>query len=120
MGKIISHCPSCESRQVEVIKMACSSCGMTFEGSFSIPKLLQLSEADIQFILDFVLSSGSLKEMAKLQAVSYPTLRNRLNNLIDSINALEHNKQISKEEILQQLETKQITAKEAALLLINL
>lgn len=119
MGKIISHCPSCESNQVEVVKMACSSCRMTFEGSFSIPKLLQLPEADLQFILDFVLSSGSLKEMAKLQSVSYPTLRNRLNNLIDSIHALENARQTSKEDILQQLEAGKITTKEATLLLIN-
>lgn len=120
MGKIISHCPSCESHQVQAVKMACSSCGMTFEGNFSVPKLLQLSDSDLQFVLDFVLSSGSLKEMAKLQSVSYPTLRNRLNILIESINALENKKQTSKEEILQQLEAGTITAKEATLLLINL
>ncbi|MBA2651848.1 MAG: DUF2089 family protein [Tatlockia sp.] len=120
MGKIISHCPSCESNQVEVVKMGCSACGMTFEGNFSVPKLLQLSEVDLQFILDFVLNSGSLKEMAKLQAVSYPTLRNRLNNLIESIRSLESKKQTSKEEILQLLELGKITAKEATQLLINL
>lgn len=120
MGKLISHCPSCDSQHVEAVKMACSSCGTTFEGNFSIPKLLQLPEDELQFILDFVLNSGSLKEMAKLQSVSYPTLRNRLNHLIESIKALENKKQTSKEEILAQLEAGKITAKEATILLINL
>ena len=32
--------------------------------------------------MSFVLSSGSLKEMAKLYRVSYPTVRNRLDELI--------------------------------------
>ncbi|MBA2711155.1 MAG: DUF2089 domain-containing protein [Tatlockia sp.] len=120
MGKIISHCPSCENSQVEVVKMACSACGTTFEGKFTIPKLLQLSESDLEFILSFVRCSGSLKEMAKLHSISYPTLRNRLNILIETINNLEEKNQTSKQEILQELEAGKITAKQATLLLMNI
>ena len=49
-----------------------------------IPKWLSvLSEEDVHFIKRFVLASGSLKELAKQYRVSYPTLRIRLNRLIE-------------------------------------
>ncbi|GEM05724.1 hypothetical protein HMI01_27120 [Halolactibacillus miurensis] len=44
-----------------------------------------LEEEDITFIKKFVLSSGSLKEMAKVYDVTYPTVRLRLDKLIDKI-----------------------------------
>lgn len=60
----------------------------------SIPKwLTELSEADFQFIKRFILASGSLKEMAVQYGISYPTVRNRLNQLIEKVNILESGKQ---------------------------
>ncbi len=52
-----------------------------------IPKWLSvLSEEELHFVKRFVLASGSLKDLAKQYQVSYPTLRIRLNRLIDKIN----------------------------------
>ena len=52
-----------------------------------IPKWLSvLSEEELHFIKRFVLASGSLKDLAKQYQVSYPTLRIRLDRLIDKIN----------------------------------
>ncbi|MCI8652631.1 MAG: DUF2089 domain-containing protein [Angelakisella sp.] len=47
--------------------------------------LAALDEEDLGFIRKFVLSSGSLKEMAKLYGVTYPTVRLRLDRLIQKI-----------------------------------
>ena len=55
-----------------------------------IPKWLSvLSEEDLQFIKRFILASGSLKALAKQYRISYPTLRTRLNRLIDKVNAVD-------------------------------
>ncbi len=48
-----------------------------------------LEDEDLNFIKRFVLASGSLKEMAQLYGVSYPTIRLRLDRLIEKIKALE-------------------------------
>ena len=48
-----------------------------------------LSDDDIGFIKRFVLSSGSLKEMASQYSVSYPTVRRRLDRVIAKISAIE-------------------------------
>ncbi len=47
--------------------------------------LLALEPEDAAFIKNFVLKSGSLKEIAKLYQVSYPTVRLRLDRLIQKI-----------------------------------
>lgn len=47
--------------------------------------LAALDEEDLGFIRKFVLSSGSLKEMASLYGVTYPTVRLRLDRLIQKI-----------------------------------
>ena len=48
----------------------------------------ELSEEDLAFIRRFVLSSGSLKEIAKIYGISYPTVRLRLDRLIEKIKLL--------------------------------
>ncbi len=121
MSKFITKCPSCDGFKLHAIKIECSDCLTTFDGKFDIPVLLKLSEENLKFILDFVKCSGSLKEMAKQQGVSYPTLRNRLNELIDEVEILQSNQQMrSKTEILELLEQGKISAKEAAKLLQQL
>lgn len=44
-----------------------------------------LSEEDIMFLQRFVLASGSLKELAAQYGISYPTVRLRLDRLIEKI-----------------------------------
>ena len=48
-----------------------------------------LSNEDLAFIKRFVLVSGSLKELAKAYDISYPTVRLRLDRLIDKIKILD-------------------------------
>lgn len=54
---------------------------------YPLPPLASLSAEDQAFILEFVKSSGSLKDMAALMKVSYPTVRNRLDDVIGRLQA---------------------------------
>lgn len=47
-----------------------------------------LGDDDAEFVLRLVLASGSLKELAQEYGVSYPTLRGRLDRLIERLKAL--------------------------------
>ena len=47
--------------------------------------MVNLDPEDVTFIKNFLLASGSLKEIAKLYSVSYPTVRLRLDKLIQKI-----------------------------------
>ena len=47
--------------------------------------LLRLEDEDLTFIKKFMLASGSLKELAQMYEVTYPTVRLRLDRLIQKI-----------------------------------
>jgi hypothetical protein len=47
--------------------------------------LMLLAEEDLDFVVQFVLASGSLKEMAMLHHVSYPTIRATLDRVIANL-----------------------------------
>lgn len=47
--------------------------------------MAELSDEDISFIKTFILASGSLKEVARIYDVTYPTVRLRLDRLIQKI-----------------------------------
>ncbi|MFC4805060.1 DUF2089 family protein [Filifactor villosus] len=53
--------------------------------------MVNLDEEDLSFIKNFILSSGSLKEIAKQYEVTYPTVRLRLDKLIQKIQISEDN-----------------------------
>jgi hypothetical protein len=70
--------------------LKCETCGTEVNGLYDLPVLARLSNDDQEFILQFVKNSGSLKEMAKHLALSYPTVRNLLDEIIQKINRYEH------------------------------
>jgi hypothetical protein len=53
--------------------------------------LNNLDDEDIAFIKKFLLASGSLKEIANIYGVTYPTVRLRLDRLIQKIRISEDN-----------------------------
>lgn len=66
-------------------RLYCDRCGTEVEGAFPLPPLLCVSPDDQEFLIQFVKASGSLKEMARILGVSYPTVRNRLDAIIDKL-----------------------------------
>lgn len=48
-----------------------------------------LSDEDFQFIKRMLLASGSLKDVARQYGISYPTVRIRLNRLIEKVQVLD-------------------------------
>lgn len=86
--KLPVACPSCGSG-LKVKGLHCGNCGTEVNGSFALPILLRLPGDDLDFVLNFLKASGSLKEMAKLLGRSYPSVRNRLDEVISRVNELE-------------------------------
>jgi hypothetical protein len=81
-------CPSCQS-QLKVKNLHCEQCSTEVSGLYDLPPVVRLSPDEQEFILQFIKCSGSLKDMAKYLKLSYPTVRNRLDEIIDKINNYE-------------------------------
>lgn len=85
MLKKLPHvCPSCSS-PLRVKSLICGNCATEVSGEFELPLLASLPPDNQAFILDFVKSSGSLKLMAEKLKLSYPTVRNMLDDIIRRI-----------------------------------
>ena len=80
-GQLPTSCPSCGA-DLRVAQLTCPGCETSVSGNYLLSKLSRLDNDDQEFVLSFILNSGSLKEMSKLYGVSYPTVRNRLDDLI--------------------------------------
>jgi len=114
MSLLVTSCPSCQ-RELEITRLSCAGCRTQVEGHFELPALLRLPPDDLAFVTAFVRSSGSLKAMAGIEKVSYPTVRNRLDEIIARLTAIEQGVERDQHQILDDLERGTIDAREAAL-----
>lgn len=87
MKKLPVICPSCDN-SLKVSQLSCTTCDIKITGSFTLPIILQLSIEEQQFIMQFVISGGSLKKMAEQLGKSYPTVRNMLDDIIEKVQSL--------------------------------
>ena len=98
MKLLPTTCQACQN-QIKVKSLICEKCQTEINGQYELPSLARLSPDDQAFILDFVKVSGSLKEMARLLRLSYPTVRNRLDEVIERIKLDENTGENDKENL---------------------
>jgi hypothetical protein len=87
--------------------------GIAVEGEFTLPELARLTLEDQVFIVAFLRSHGSIKEMEQTFGVSYPTIKARLNRISGQLNFIETDPSPTRAEILARLKTGELTAEEA-------
>ena len=113
------QCPYC-SGSLRISKLTCEDCGLGLEGAFSTPRLARLDREEQQFVELFVMASGSLKQMAQLLGVSYPTVRSRLDRLIARLREQQAGDEARKKQILDDIEAGKIPPKQGMRMLDNL
>jgi hypothetical protein len=83
----IGHdCPYCGS-PMAITRMTCGSCRVSVDAAFPMSRLAMLPVEHQRFIEMFLLSGGNLKEIAEHVGVSYPTIRSRLDKVIETLRA---------------------------------
>ncbi|MBZ4190212.1 DUF2089 family protein [Niabella beijingensis] len=88
--KLPVNCPSCEN-PLKVSQLKCETCLTEVTGNYELPFYLKLSREEQDFIMNFFLASGSIKEMARQADTSYPTMRNRMDDMIAKIKKMTGN-----------------------------
>ena len=79
-----TKCPICGG-EVMVNKVTCRECEVSFDGRFSAGPLSQLSPEQLQFVEVFLRYEGKLTHMEDELNLSYPTIRNRLHEVIRAL-----------------------------------
>ncbi len=82
MHNLPTQCPFCGG-EVTVTKIYCRDCDTTYEGRFSAGAFFtQLTSKQLEFVETFVRCEGKINRMEQELNLSYPTIRNRLNEVI--------------------------------------
>jgi hypothetical protein len=102
-----------QGRPMVVERIRLTDKDIAVEGCFELPQLARLNLEDQIFIVAFVRSHGSIKEMEQVFGVSYPTIKARLTRISASLDFVETNPAPSRNEILDRLSRGEITAEQA-------
>lgn len=89
MIQLPERCPFCSTPVTTIKQYTCNSCGTTFDGHFALRDaahpLARLSGEQLDFVLTFVRCEGKLNRLEAELGMSYPTVRNRLNEVITAL-----------------------------------
>lgn len=121
--KAPTSCPVCGGTY-EITALTCKKCESSLGGHFSGCDFCSLSNDDAAFVLTFLKCRGSIKDVEKELNISYPTVRNRLDAVLDRLGLISTVSMLDiKEErrnIINRLESGEISAEQAAEMLRNL
>ncbi|MBC5628810.1 DUF2089 domain-containing protein [Clostridium sp. NSJ-6] len=114
MYKLLSRCPVC-SNKLKAIRLRCNSCNTVIENEFELSKFDYLSTDQLYFVETFIKCRGSIKEVEKELGISYPTVRAKLDEVIESLgySARETKVKQDNKDILDSLKNGDISVDEA-------
>lgn len=119
--KVPHRCPVCD-HEMKISKLTCTHCPTKIEGEFSSCKFCRLPAEQLIFIEAFIKCRGNIKEVEKELGISYPTVRSRLDSVIEELGyRVDRDKEKvdpqeesqRRQEILEALDRGEITPQEA-------
>lgn len=122
MNTLPTRCPLCGG-EITVTRIYCQDCDTTLEGRFAGGPFTQLTPEQLSFVETFVRCEGKITRMEIELGLSYPTIRNRL---LEVIRALGYEpgteepgrlSEVDRQRILEDLDQGRISAEEAMRLL---
>jgi hypothetical protein len=123
MHPALTLCPVCKS-ELSVTRLHCASCDTVVEGRFSPGHFANLTAEQLNFIVTFVRVEGKLNRMETELGLSYPTIRNRLHDVIRAMGYEPGKEEAAPEitddkrrEVLENLNAGKISAEDAMKLL---
>ena len=114
MYKVITSCPVC-NKKMKATRLKCSSCKTVIENEFEFSKFEYLSKDQLKVIEVFIMCRGNIKDVEKELGISYPTVRAKLDEVINSLGYKSNSKNLksSTSDVIEALEKGEISPQEA-------
>ena len=135
MYTVPTECPVCHD-DLLVERLACRNCGTVLENRFEMDRLSRLIPEQRHFVEVFLRCEGKLNCLQEELGISYPTARNRLEEVIqalgyevnaypappeleevEEVEEVEETVVMDRDDILERLARKEISSEEALELL---
>jgi hypothetical protein len=104
MQKLFSQCPACGG-QLIITECKCPACQLQMRGEFQSGQLSTLSDDELTFIKVFLTARGNLTEVERVLGISYPTIRNKLDEINNSLNRINDATELRQKKLSNTLET---------------
>lgn len=112
-NEIPNKCPSCGSN-MRVTLLKCPACQTEVQGDFEPSRFSTLTNEQLDFLELFIKSRGSLKDVGTLLNISYPTARNRLDDLVLAFESIDKKVASTKRiEVLEMVKSGELSIEEA-------
>ncbi len=115
MNNALTRCPVCQN-ELTITRLHCEACDTTLEGRFVGGPFDHLTRDQLEFVLTFIRCEGKLNRVETELGLSYPTLRNRLHEIIRTLGyepGKEESPDVSEDrrrQILEDLDAGRLTA----------
>jgi len=104
-----------------ISELANEESGITIRGRFEVPRYSRLDSEQLKFLETFLRCRGMLNSVEREMKMSYPTVRARLDSLLETLDLTPTKEEVQKKDktaekkrkVLDQLEKGEITADEA-------
>jgi hypothetical protein len=113
--EVLGKCPVC-SGNTQITGIVCNDCGTKIEGSFHMCKFCRLNTEQKNFLDVFIKCRGNIKEVEKEMGISYPTVRNKLEDVAAALGYKPEpmpEEPGRKKEILDKLNNGELSVEEA-------
>lgn len=110
--------PACSvcGGELEAVRLQCRTCETALEGHFEVSPFARLTAEQHQFLVLFLRSRGNIKEVERALGLSYPTVRSRLDAVLQALGLAGEEPAAParrRADILDELEAGRITVAEA-------
>lgn len=122
MNILPTNCPLCDG-EIAVTRIYCPECDTTIEGRFSGGPFSNLTPEQLAFVEIFIRCEGKITRMEGEIGLSYPTIRNRLHEVIRALGYEPGGEEAEgltdkeRQYILEELDAGRISAEDAMRLL---
>lgn len=121
MYKAPGKCPICESGMT-ISKVVCKKCETEITGNFTPCRFCNLDEKNLSFLEAFLRNRGNIKDVEKDLGISYPTVRNSLDTLLEALNLNSYKNAdsplpLTRKQVLEKVSSGELSAQEAVVIL---
>jgi len=111
MHNLFNQCPACGG-QLMITECKCPTCQLQMRGEFQLGQLSTLSDDELTFVKVFLSARGNLTEVERVLGISYPTIRNKLDEINNVLSRTNETTATSQKKQSVALETKLTSAEE--------